>query len=260
MSIENFGGLAPEMVERKSIVANLEGKVLDKNHFDEILPEHDRSWLREHLTKAGVDLKPFLSGEVSIEGREYKEEGKKGYTEKDALYKAELKAQSDFVLAALGKDRFLRMVSMAVVTASEKPGGKIADGLSQADLAEFVDGYLRKKADAKTGFVYSPKTEAEKSGIEWHTNAIYRIEAVVSVAYSMLAMAVKDGEESAKFQVGSRIEKFFRQRIIRGERRSLNAREMKVPRHLLEKKTDEANIRHLPAGGVLNVIVAEMVQ
>lgn len=259
MSIENFASVSPEMAERKSLVANLEGRVLDKNHADEVLPERDRIWLREHLSKAGVDLKPFTEGKVGLPGREYKEEGKTGFDEKDALYKAELTAQSDFVLAALGKERFLRMVAMAVVTASEKPGGKISDGLKQVHVADFVDGYLRKKADSKSGFVYSPKTEAEKSGVEWHTNAIYRIEAIVSVAYSVLAMTVKEGDEGEKFQSGSRIEKFFRQRIIRGQRRALNSQEMKVPQHLAEKKTDEKNIRHLPVG-VLNTVVAEMLQ
>jgi hypothetical protein len=209
-------------------------------------PESERTAVRDILERNGVNFKP-LQGEVATH------EGHR-YTQEDAFRKETLPAQTAFCLSALSRDKMELVISRTLEHALSQPGGSVykkselEGGVTDPGIEGTV-AYAREyfKQLIEGDIRFSPKGQSE--GVAWKENTIYRLEAIISSTYILLKTLSFDKDQGAEAQVwqtGDRVKKFLRERVLRGQARTMDKDDS--ARVALEKRTDQDKIvRHLPA-------------
>lgn len=205
--------------------------------------------------KSKASLENFRRGQVHIPTRKYFKLGsdepmkKSHYTEADCDGNS-MRAQADFVLAALGADRMEQLVLEAMMEMAVGFGGGVykdedrKSGVPEPSIeetAEFGHSLMRTWIKAERGFSFDTKKWAE--GMGWKKNLIYRLEAIISSLYVLLRLASYESfADAEKFQQGEYFQSNFLVRLKRGQIKALKDLGQTPPSHL---ESGEAIIRHI---------------
>lgn len=163
--------------------------------------------------------------------------------------KADLSAQADQLVLALGRGRLVDEVAEMVAEIANLPGGNVfkGDSVRPENADEAVENFVREYVYEQTNkkdFVFDPLV-FDRPEESWKKNAVYRIEAVMSVANKLLwVMQADDEAESIRRQGTNGMLKHLRERIMRGAERNGEVIDSSVQRH------PDKIIRHLPPKSV----------
>ncbi len=184
---------------------------------DEVfLNQPERVWLKGMIERGGVDLSEMKDNR-------------------------NLGNQAKVVAERLGITRTVKMTSELVVELVKVQGcgvfGKGNEVPAEADkmISEFVEEYLGEQLKGQE-VDFSPSSYEK---VTWKKNTIFRIEAILSATNKLLyAIGAVDQGESVTRQSTDPTDKYYRQRVIRGEERTRGV-----------IRDEKPIIRFLPKGG-----------
>lgn len=219
------------------------------------LSESERQVMLAEL--AGVNLDSFRAGQVSIFGREYTKlvekkrvpMNKSAYTANDADGNS-LRAQADFVLAALGFRRMRTLVLACLTRSMDLPGSRVYtvedrnEGKPEPLKNDVVEFSMRCFDDwnLPRGFSFDPTKVGREA--EWMELAMHRMEAIVSVTYVLLRLLAVSEQEAVAYQNSEYFTDNFLRRLLNGQRKFLKAiGENDIPKCL--EAPDKKVVRHL---------------
>lgn len=201
-----------------------------------VMKEEERQQVRRRLIELGVNV-----GDLRKEG-------------------GKLREQTLEVSRLLGKDGLNNLINEVLPKViHQKGGGVYKDSDVKAGLPEPSDErvvfFAHTIVDRFDGDDFVLEPVALSAGVQWREATIYRVEALISMAYQILRVCSYEGSQAAeRYQWGNREMNKFRQRLIRGEIAHMG--KDKAPSGLLALRSEEKNIRYSPTGTLGEILGA----